>query len=148
MEATIVALRPAARGINVKERGDLLRENGESMAIKQPNNRFFHRAFRLQDSAPPATGLLSFASADSCTMSTAEHFSLEQAIPPVNQARWPIKLLGHLGHLRETNDLFGNVAKSQSEDKGMSRPLKVFAEVIDPAVAFFELGPCDIAAAT
>ena len=27
------------------------------------------------------------------------------------QARWPNKLLGHLGHLRETNDLFGNLAK-------------------------------------
>ena len=27
----------------------------------------------------------------------------------------------------------------------MSLPLKVFAEVIDPVVAFFEPGPCDMA---
>jgi hypothetical protein len=27
------------------------------------------------------------------------------------EARWPNKLLGHLGHLRKTNDLFGNLAK-------------------------------------
>jgi hypothetical protein len=94
------------------------------MAIKQPNSRFFHRACRLQASTPPAIGHLSFASADSCTKSTAEHFSLEQAIPAVNKARCSNKLLEHLDHLRETNDLFGNLAKSQSEDKGMSRPFE------------------------
>jgi hypothetical protein len=38
----------------------------------------------------------------------------EDEYPPVNQARWPNKLLGHLGHLRETNDLFGNLAKSKN----------------------------------
>jgi hypothetical protein len=36
---------------------------------------------------------------------------------PVNEARCSNKLLEHLEHLHETNDLFGNVAKSQSEDK-------------------------------
>ena len=30
----------------------------------------------------------------------------------VTRARCPNKLVGHLGHLRETKDLFGNVAKS------------------------------------
>ena len=48
-----------------------------------------------------------------------------QASPPVNEARWPNELLGHLGHLRETNDLFGNVAKSRSEGKSKSLLLKV-----------------------
>jgi hypothetical protein len=33
--------------------------------------------------------------------------------PPVNQARCSNLLLEHLEHLQETNDLFGNVAKSQ-----------------------------------
>jgi hypothetical protein len=32
---------------------------------------------------------------------------------PVNEARWSNKLLEHLDHLRETNDLFGNVAKGR-----------------------------------
>ena len=50
------------------------------MAINRPNNRFFNRAFRLQASTPPAIEHLSFASPDSCTESTAEHFSLEQAM--------------------------------------------------------------------
>jgi hypothetical protein len=43
--------------------------------------------------------------------------SPEDLYPPVNQARCSNKLLGHLDHLRETKDLFGNVAKSQSEGK-------------------------------
>jgi hypothetical protein len=52
--------------------------------------------------------------------------------PPVNQARCSNKLLEHLEHLRETNDLFGNLAKSQYEGKWMSLLLKVIAEGIDP----------------
>jgi hypothetical protein len=47
------------------------------MAINRPNNRFFHRAIRLQASTPAAMEHLSSGSADSCTESTAEHFSLE-----------------------------------------------------------------------
>ena len=35
--------------------------------------------------------------------------------PPVNEARCSNKLLEHLDHLRETKDLFGNLAKSKSE---------------------------------
>jgi hypothetical protein len=50
------------------------------MAINRPNNRFFNRASRLQASTPPAIEHLSFASPDSCTESTAEHFRLEQAM--------------------------------------------------------------------
>jgi hypothetical protein len=34
--------------------------------------------------------------------------------PPLNEARCSNKLLEHLEHLHETNDLFGNVAKSQN----------------------------------
>ena len=34
--------------------------------------------------------------------------------PPVNQARCSNLLLEHLEHLQETNDLFGNLAKSQN----------------------------------
>jgi hypothetical protein len=49
-----------------------------------------------------------------------------------NQARCSNKLLEHLEHLRETNDLFGNLAKSQYEGKWMSLLLKVVAEGIDP----------------
>jgi hypothetical protein len=41
----------------------------------------------------------------------------EHEHPPVNQARCSNELLEHLEHLRETNDLFGNLAKSQSEGK-------------------------------
>jgi hypothetical protein len=41
----------------------------------------------------------------------------EDEYPPVNQARCSNKLLEHLEHLHETNDLFGNLAKSQSEGK-------------------------------
>jgi hypothetical protein len=37
-------------------------------------------------------------------------------------------LLEHLEHLHETNSLFGNVAKSQSEGKRMSLSLRVVAE--------------------
>ncbi len=37
--------------------------------------------------------------------------------PPVNLARCSNKLLEHLEHLRETKDLFGNLAKSQSEGR-------------------------------
>ena len=33
--------------------------------------------------------------------------------PPVNEARCSNELLEHLEHLHKTNDLFGNVAKSQ-----------------------------------
>ena len=106
------------------------------MAINRPNDRFSNRAFRLQASTPPAIEHLSFASPDSCTERTAEPSSLEQAMipqqamsndplsphtpadadeyPPVNQARCSNKLLEHLEHLHETNDLFGNVAKSQN----------------------------------
>jgi hypothetical protein len=50
------------------------------MAINRPNNRFFNRAFRLQASTPPAIEHLSFASPDSCTESTAEPSSSEQAM--------------------------------------------------------------------
>jgi hypothetical protein len=39
----------------------------------------------------------------------------EDEYPPVNQARCSNKLLEHLEHLHETNDLFGNLAKSHSE---------------------------------
>src|ERR1700739_2882652 len=55
------------------------------MAINRPKNRFFNRAFRLQATTPPAIKHLSFASADSRTESTAEHFSLEPSSedPPV-----------------------------------------------------------------
>jgi hypothetical protein len=35
----------------------------------------------------------------------------------VNEARCSNELLEHLEHLHETNDLFGNVAKSHSEGK-------------------------------
>jgi hypothetical protein len=45
------------------------------------NNRFFNPAFRLQASTPPAIEHLSFASADSCTESTAEPSSLEPSSP-------------------------------------------------------------------
>jgi hypothetical protein len=41
----------------------------------------------------------------------------EDEYPPVNQARCSNKLLEHLEHLHETNDLFGNLAKYQSEGK-------------------------------
>jgi hypothetical protein len=41
----------------------------------------------------------------------------EDEYPPVNQARCSNKLLEHLEHLHETNDLFGNLAKSQSAGK-------------------------------
>jgi hypothetical protein len=49
----------------------------------------------------------------------------EQAIIPqkavmkdaLNEARCSNELLEHLEHLHETNDLFGNLAKSQSEGK-------------------------------
>jgi hypothetical protein len=51
------------------------------MAINRLNNRFFNRAFRLQVSTPPAIEPLSFASADSCTESTAEHISQEPSSP-------------------------------------------------------------------
>src|ERR1700688_495667 len=51
------------------------------MAINRPNNRFFNRAFRLQASTPPAIEHLSFASPDSYTESTAEHFGLEPSRP-------------------------------------------------------------------
>jgi hypothetical protein len=45
-------------------------------------NRFFNRAFRLQPSTPPAIEHLSFASPDSCTESTPEPSSPEQAMIP------------------------------------------------------------------
>jgi hypothetical protein len=57
----------------------------------------------------------------------------EDEYPPVNQARCSNKLLEHLEHLHETNDLFGNLAKSQS------------AEGIDPVMASFELVLCGMA---
>ena len=63
---------------------------------------------------------------------------------PVNQARCSNKLRDHLDHLRETNDLFGNLAKSKSEGKGMSLLLKVVADEIDPVMASFELRLCDL----
>src|SRR5271155_4744846 len=63
----------------------------------------------------------------------------------VPRARCSNQLLEHLEHLHETNDLFGNLAKSQSEGKWMSLLLKVVAELIDPVMASFELGPCDMA---
>jgi hypothetical protein len=37
------------------------------------------------------------------------------------KARWPNKLLGHLGHLHETNDLFGNVANWTVSKSGWRR---------------------------
>jgi hypothetical protein len=49
------------------------------MAIIRPNNRFFNRAFRLLPSTPSAVEPRSFASADSCTESPAEQFSLDPA---------------------------------------------------------------------
>ena len=36
----------------------------------------------------------------------------------LNEARCSNELLEHLEHLRETNDLFGNVAKSQGQCPG------------------------------
>jgi len=69
----------------------------------------------------------------------------EDEYPPVNQARCSNKLLEHLEHLHETNDLFGNLAKSPSAGKGMSLLLKVVAEGIDPVMASFELGLCGTA---
>jgi hypothetical protein len=55
-------------------------QNGDEMAINRPNDRFSNRAFRLQASTPPAIEHLSFASPDSCTESTAEPSSPEQAM--------------------------------------------------------------------
>jgi hypothetical protein len=52
------------------------------MAVNQPNERFSNRALRLQASTPPAIEHLSFASPDSCTESTAQPSSLEQAMIP------------------------------------------------------------------
>ena len=40
----------------------------------------------------------------------------EDEYTPVNQARCSNKLLEHLDHLPETNELFGNVAKEQIEE--------------------------------
>jgi hypothetical protein len=63
-------------------KADAAPQNGDEMAINRPNIRFFNRAFRLQASTPPAIEHLSSASADSCTESTAEPSSLEQAMIP------------------------------------------------------------------
>jgi hypothetical protein len=81
MEATVVALRPATRGITVNESTGCP-QNGDEMAINRPNDRFSNRAFRLQASTPPAIEHLSVASPDSCTESAAEPSRPEQAMIP------------------------------------------------------------------
>src|SRR5882757_2585566 len=43
--ATVVALRPATRGITVNESG-AAPQNGDEMALNRPNDRFSNRTFR------------------------------------------------------------------------------------------------------
>ena len=62
--------RPRAASLSMK--AEAAPQNGDSMAINRPNNRFSNRVFRLQASTPPAIEHLSFASPDSCTEGAAE----------------------------------------------------------------------------
>jgi hypothetical protein len=49
-----------------------------------------------------------------CNLATENCRLPEDECPPVNEARCSNELLEHLDHLHETNDLFGNLAKSQN----------------------------------